>query len=225
MNKKGITMVTVVVMIIIMLIIATVSIIAGNEIIVNSNQYKIEQEIQSVKAAVLRKKAEVNMAGTLVPIGESYVGQVDPILKSEAAETISAIGWYLLDEESLEKLGVYDATSRYLVNYNYEAVIPTKNTDYIEEYMVVESLHNFIAQSTYPGTALKNKIGADTSGKMMKNKKTGDVYGTGWYILTKGTDGSTGDFQAEYAPYIQNDYLFNFETARYIKITSSFEEV
>ena len=56
MNNKGVTMVTVIVMIIVMLIIATVSIVAGNKIIVSSKEYKVEQELQSVKAEVLRKK-------------------------------------------------------------------------------------------------------------------------------------------------------------------------
>ena len=99
MNNKGITMVTVVVMIIVMLIIATVSIVAGNKAILEAKEYKLEQELQSVQAAVSRKKTEVNMAGSLIPIGEAYVGIKDPVLKSTGTDTIVATDWYLLDRE------------------------------------------------------------------------------------------------------------------------------
>ena len=225
MNNKGVTMVTVIVMIIVMLIIATVSIVAGNKIIVSSKEYKVEQELQSVKAAVLRKKSEVNMAGTLIPVGESYVGIKDPILKNDETGTLVATGWYLLDEENLEKLGVYDVSTRYIANYDYEEVLSTQDTDYIELYMVIEFMYEYIDMNSVAGEMLKNKSDADSSGKMVKNKDTGDLYGTGWYLLKKNTSGSTGDFPAKYSSYINHDYLINFNTAKYVKVTSDFEEI
>ena len=156
-NNKGVTIVTVIVMIIVMLLIATVSIVAGNKIIVNSNELKAEQELQSVKSAVLRKKSEVNMAGSLIPIGEAYIGIKDPILKSDDSGTIKATNWYLLDETNLEKLGIYDSTSRYIVNYDYEQVLSTKNKEYIEEYMLIECIQKYIANNSVVGLELKNK--------------------------------------------------------------------
>lgn len=219
MNNKGVTMVTVVVMIIVMLIIATVSIVAGNKLIVNSNEYKTEQEIQSVMAAVLRRKSEVNMSGTLTPIGLTYVGTANPILSSEDGETIKADGWYLLDENSLEELGVYDVTSRYLVNYDYEVVLQTKNDEYFEEFMVVEFIQEFIGHNAATGTQLKNKTANDESGKMVKNNKTDETFGTGWYIVAQ------SDFTAKYSEHIKNDYLINFGTAKYVKMDSSFVEI
>lgn len=219
MNNKGVTMVTVIVMIIVMLIIATVSIVAGNKIIVSSKEYKVEQELQSVKAAVLRKKTEVNMAGTLIPNGESYVGIKDPILKSDESGTLVATGWYLLEEENLEKLGVHDASSRYIANYDYEEVLSTKDTDYIESYMVIEFMHEYINMDLVAGEMLKNKSDVDTSAKMVKNKDTGELYGTDWYLVKK------ENFTGKYSTYITHDYLINFNTAKYVKVTSAFEEI
>lgn len=219
MNQKGITMATVVVMIIIMLIIATVSIVAGNKIIVNSKEYEEIQEVESVKAAVLRKKTEVNMAGTLVPIGESYVGIVDPIIKNDSTDTVVAKNWYLLDEESLEKLGIHDASSRYLVNYDYEVVLSTASPDYFEEYMVSEFLHELIDSQNIAGTPLENKKTSGDGLPMVKNKKENEVFGTGWYLLKK------ADFSEEYKEDIKHSYLIHLDRAEYVKVTSDFEGI
>lgn len=223
-SNKGVTMVTVVVMIIVMLIIATVSIVAGNKIIINSNELKEEQQLQSVKAAILRKKTEVNMSGTLTPIGETYVGLIDPILSSTEDETIIATNWYLLDEDSLEKLGVYDVTTRYLVNYDYEEVLSTKDEDYIEKFMVIECINEYIKQDSFTGTALADKNSGDSS-VMMKNTETDELFGDGWYVLKAEADGVITDFPVKYSKYIKNDYLVNFDSAQYIKITKDFEEI
>lgn len=218
MNNKGITMVTVVVMIIVMLIIATVSIVAGNKLIIESKEYEKEQEYHSVKEAVLRKKSEVNMAGSLIPIGESYVGIKDPILKSDDSTTITATGWYLLDNTNLEKLGIFDASSRYVVNYDYEEVVATDDEEYIEKYMLIECIHEIINAGTVRGTQLKNKT-TDSSAKMVRNTETGDVYGDGWYIV------SVADLPSKYKTYIDSDYLVNYETAQYVKMDSNFEQI
>ena len=225
MNNKGVTMVTVIVIIIVMLIIATVSIVAGNKLIVSSNEYKVEQELQSVKAAVMRKKTEINMTGTLIPIGESYVGIKDPILKSDETGTITATGWYLLDEASLEKLGIYDASNRYIVNYDYEEVLSTKKSDYIEDYMVVNFMHECINNNERPGKMLENKGSANPSGVMYRNNDTGELFGTGWYMLKKQSSTYSGDYTGDFATYIKNDYLINYENAKYVKLTTYFSEV
>ena len=219
MNQKGVTLATVIVMIIIMLIIATVSIVAGNRLIVNSKEYKDEQELQSVKAAVSRKKAEVNMAGILVPKGEAYVGAIDPIIKSDSEGTIVATGWYLLDEEALQKLGISDASSRFIVNYEYEVVLATKNPDYIEEYMVVEYLHELMDTETTAGTALENKVVEEDSNKMVRNKENNELFGEGWYLVKK------TDFPSSYASYIKHSYLLQIERGQYQKVTSDFEGI
>ena len=222
MNKKGVTLVTVVVMIIVMILIATVSIVAGNKIIVSSNEYKIEQEIESVRAAVLRKKAEVNMAGNLIPNGESYIGVADPVLKSDGTDTIVATGWYYLDKENLEKLGVYDTTTRFIVNYDYEAVLSLESQEYLEEYIFIESMYNLVENETYVGEALQNKTAEDTSGLMIRNNDTGAVYGTGWYLLRKDNGEISGD---NYTTYVKKDYLVNYETKEYIRLDFNYSEL
>lgn len=218
-SQKGMTLATVIVMIIIMLIIATVSIVAGNRLIVDSKEYKEEQELQSVKAAVSRKKAEVNMAGVLIPLGESYVGSIDPIIKSDSEGTVVANGWYLLDEEALQKLGISDASSRYIVNYEYEVALATKNSDYIEEYMAVEYLHDLIDTQTTSGTALSNKTSEGDGAKMVVNKEENEVFGEGWYLV------KITDFPTEYSSYIKHSYLFQLERGEYEKVTSDFEGI
>jgi len=222
MNNKGVTLVTVVVMIIVMILIATVSIVTGNKIIVSSNEYKIEQEIESVKAAVLRKKAEINMAGNLIPNGESYIGVADPVLKSDGTDTIVASGWYYLDKENLEKLGVYDTTTRFIVNYDYEAVLSLESQDYLEEYVFIESMYDLIDNETYVGEALKNKTATDTSGLMIRNNDTGTVYGTGWYLLRKDSGEISGD---NYTTYVKKVYLFNYENKEYIRMDFNYSEL
>lgn len=219
-NNKGVTLATVVVTIIVMLIVATVSIVAGNKLILSSNEYAESQEYESVVAAVRRKKTEVGMAGSLIPIGESYVGVIDPIIKSDSEGTVIATGWYLLDEVALEKLGVHDVSSRYLVNYDYVEVLSTTNPDYIEEYMVIEFLHH-TAETERIGTPLKNKKSGDTSGKMVSLDEKGELFGTGWYLIT-GTKDGTNEFPEKYASYIRNSYLVNYEKEEYVKLNKAY---
>jgi len=221
MNNKGVTMVTVVVMIIIMVLIATVSIVAGNKLIVNSNEYKQEQELESVRMAVTRKKAEMGMAGSLIPVGDSYVGIKDPILKTVDSATIAATDWYLLDEENLEKLGLYDVKNRYIVNYDYEVVLSTQNPRYIEEYMLIECIHDYIANDSTAGQQLSNKSSSGDSNKMVINKETGELFGTGWYLLKK----DANDYLSKYSEHIESDYLVKFSTAEYVRVTPDFEEI
>ena len=127
------------------------------------------------------------------------------------------------NKENLEKLGVYDVTNRYLVNYDYEVVLSLQNEDYLEEYMVVEFMHKCIEDETFVGTELTNK---DSSGGLMvKNKQTGELYGTGWYLLKKDDTGVVGDFPTEYSSEIKHDYLINFKTNQYVKMDTNFEQI
>lgn len=221
MNNKGITLVTLVVMIIVMIILVTVSFVAGNKLIVNSKDHNLEQEIESVRAAVSRKKTEIDMSGYMTPVGESYVGIKDPILGSDGADSIVATGWYYLEESHLEKLGVYDVNTGYIVNYDYEIVLSVKDKEYMEEFMLVESMYEHIKNGTAAGIELKNKTASEPDNKMVKNKENSDLYGTGWYLLKK----ASGDFDAKYESYINNNYLINFKTKEYVKMNSNFEEI
>jgi hypothetical protein len=111
MNNKGITLITVTVIIIVMIIIATTSIIAGNKLIVNSKEYVDSQLVENVIEAVKRKKAEVNMEGSITPIGVGYPGKVNPVIGNGEVE---ANGWYQVDEDDLKKLGVTETNERML---------------------------------------------------------------------------------------------------------------
>lgn len=218
MNNKGITLITVVVMIIVMIIIAAASILAGNKLIVNSSEYKKEQEIQSVREAVSRKKTEVGLQGTFTPVGEGYVGEKNPILISDENGTVEATDWYLLDTTALEKLGVYEVNTKFLANYDYEIVLSTENPYHIEEYFVITAIHYYKDQGSVVGEMLNNKTSDNPNVKMVEDSK-GNLYGTGWYIVDK------GDFPTEYANYINNKYLVNFNTCEYVIYGSDFSEV
>ena len=109
MNQKGITLITVVVIIIVIVIIATTSIIAGNRLIINARTLADSQNEETVREALQRRNAEINMQGSLVPKGDSYPGNVDPLIGDG---TYRAKGWYTLDEAELNSLGVKDVTRK-----------------------------------------------------------------------------------------------------------------
>lgn len=224
-NNKGVTLATVVVTIIVMLVIATVSIVAGNKLIVSSNEYDEGQEYESVVSAVKRKKTEVNLAGSLIPVGEAYVGVVDPIIKSDSTGSLKADGWYLLDEVALEKLGLNELSSRYLVNYDYEVVLSTKNSDYVEECLVAEYIHN-VSEKGRCGLQLKDKVSGDTN-VMIQIEDTSELFGTGWYLV------NPSDYNPEelpkhlrdYVSYIENPYLINYDRYEYVKLDMDYKKI
>lgn len=218
MNQKGITLASIIVMIIVMILIATVSIVAGNRLILNSKDYVEEQELESVRSAVLRKKNEIGMMGSMTPIGEMYVGTADPTLQTATGRSVVATNWYLLDEGNLEELGVFDTTSRFLVSYEYEVVLPVKNPDYVEEYLVVQTMQDLKKEGKTIGMALQ-----DTYGQMVRNLERNELFGSGWYLV-KAEDWKDVTSE-EVGADITHSYVIQFDRAEYEKVTSQFEGV
>ncbi len=229
MNNKGITLVTVAVMIIVIIIIATTSIVAGNRLLFNSRELVDAQMLESVREAAIRRKNEIDMQGTITPLGETYPGQLSPYIADGAFE---AVGWFLLNEEALDDLGVKKAKERYLVNYKKSTVLSMADNEYVEKYLVYVFMDKIMDKRKtnailgYPGEELQNSTAID-SGKMYVDRsgKNGiETYGTGWYKLSKEemilelTDSFTG---VNLSNFMKNDYLINFDDYKFVKFTSN----
>ena len=115
-NNKGVTLVSVVIIVIALVIIASVSIISGLDILGNSKESKIEENLAAVKTVVNQISIKQSTAGVFTPaIGTIYGKPATEVLSGDAAILSD---WYILDEESLEQMGVEYIEEKYLVNYN-----------------------------------------------------------------------------------------------------------
>ncbi|MBR6253499.1 MAG: hypothetical protein IKR04_06670 [Clostridia bacterium] len=228
MNNKGISLVTVIVIIIVMIIIATVSIIAGNKLILDTKNYTDSQTIEGIKEAIDRVQNEIVNSGTLTPKGEKYIGRYSPAVGNG---DVKAEGWYLLDESALKELGFPSQKGRFLVNYEKSEVLDMSDPTYFEKYNIVTFLYEQRDEKdyakansysfTYIGEALED-IGSDGSGLMYKffnDAKQTELFGTGWYLV------NPSDLPEKYAPHVTNSYLINYDRALYVMVTSYFERI
>ena len=229
MNNKGISLVTVIVIIIVMIIIATISIISGNKLIFETKELKDNQNIEGIKEAISRVQKEVSNSGTLTPKGEILIGRYSPAVGNGETQ---AIGWYLLDEEALKELGTPIDNGRFLVHYDRNEVLDMSDPLYYEQYNVVEMIYdsrdekvnaaNNNYEYNYPGEALGN-ISTSGDGKIMyrffNDAKQTELYGEGWYYVT------SADVPVKYVGKINNDYLVDYENAKYVLVTSQFERI
>ena len=227
MNNKGISLVTVIVIIIVMIIIATISIIAGNKLILDSKNLTDAASIESIKEAVNRLQKEAASSGIYTPKGESFVGKYSPAIGNG---DIQAVGWYLLAEDDLLELGVRNNKGRYLVNYQKSEVLDMSDSTYVEKYNIVEFMYeqrdNKATEDEngneyeYVGLKLTNKSSSGDGNiiyKLYNDTKQTEVFGTGWYYVSK------EDLPEEYANYVTNSYLINYDNAKYVMVTSYFE--
>ncbi len=234
MYRKGITLISVVVMIIIMIIIATVSILAGNKMITNSRELADKTMVETVKEAIMRRNSEIKMQGTVTPLGSSYPGQLSPYI---ADGLIEAEGWYLLNEEALDELGVKKSKERYLVNYKTETVLALTDPDYVEKYLVCVYMQKQIEQMKkgeinyyYGSKALHINPGSSMQSSTFYYRETDkydtEVFANGWYFVSSGTIKEV--IQEDYPDtnlenVIVDDFLVNFEDFKFEKVTSDFK--
>ena len=124
-NNKGVTLVSIIVILIVIIIIASVGIISGNNLLVESKEQVEEQEYTAVLDAVRRRKSEVSMSGILFPAGNEYVGIQNPVVgrAGDGTEQYAGKGWYLLEEAHLVELGIEGNKNNYIVNYELEVVL------------------------------------------------------------------------------------------------------
>lgn len=132
-NNSGVTLVSIVIILIVMIIIASIGVISGNNLIVESKEQVEEQEYTAVLDAVRRKKTEVSTGGILLPGGDKYIGIQNPVVGRDAdgKEQMAGNDWYLLEEAHLIELGIEADKKNYVVNYELEVVLPI-DADYEE---------------------------------------------------------------------------------------------
>ncbi|MBR3280326.1 MAG: hypothetical protein IKI57_00570 [Clostridia bacterium] len=230
MNNKGITLVTVVVMIIVIIIIATVSILSGTRLITNSKKLSESEILESVRSAVQRKNAEIEMQGTITPIDENYPGQLSPIITPDSLECTN---WYLLNDDNLEELGIKYSEGKFLVNYPKGIVISLADTDYAEKYLIYRFMDEVKAKKEseeideYEGTKLVNPSSSSDGRTYYREHEyeAREVFGNGWYRVnpTQIKNHLESVFEGKNLDnYIKNDYLVNYDNYKMEKFTSEF---
>ena len=132
-NNKGVTLVSIIVILIIIIIIASVGIISGSNLLVESKEQVKEQEYAAVLDAVRRRKAEVSTSGILFPAGSEYIGIQNPVVgrNADGTEQYAGEDWYLIEEAHLMELGIEGNKNNYIVNYELEVVLMA-NDEYEE---------------------------------------------------------------------------------------------
>ncbi len=230
-NNKGITLITVVVMIIIIIIIATTSIIAGSKLMTNSRTLVTEQNLEAVRQAIRSRKAEVDMQGTITPLGEELVGKLSPMI---AGDQIEATDWYLLNEDYLLELGVKDLKARFLVNYDKSVVISLEDENYIVQYLnyvFIDKIKEQVRRheiDDYVGIKLKNHSASEAGTMYVDHAPTAgsEIFGTGWYVVSSSdfitafsSDYSDTQLQSWYQA--GENYLVNYDDYKYVKITGT----
>ncbi len=136
-NKRGVTLVTVIIMVVIMAIIATVSITGGVSVIRNAQEQAREKNLADVKVIIGREAAKVGTGGVLTPANIKYYGTSNFELPGieinddgTVEEVVKEIGddWYYLDKADLEEMGIEYVEETYIVNYKYNVVLPLSTT-------------------------------------------------------------------------------------------------
>lgn len=120
-NKSGVTLVTMVIIVIVIVIISTISIIGGTEIIGEAKESKREDNLAAVKAKINDLSLKQGTAGVFTPANFKKYGKVASAVLSDDAENLE--GWYILDKEDLEEMGLKYVDESYLVNYDDNVVI------------------------------------------------------------------------------------------------------
>ena len=232
-NNKGVTLISVVVMIIVIIIISTVSIMAAPKLFTNSKKYVNAQELEAVRSAISSRKVQVDMQGTITPIGEQLVGTHSPLI---AGGQIEAKDWYLLNEEALENLGVKETSAkRFLVNYDKLVVISLEDEDSSEQYLNYIFMDKVLKETPlntdYVGKKLTDNTATQT-GTMIIDPKAEDgtdIYGTGWYLVlnTELIDKLKDDYQESFLQSVYgvgDNYLINYDDYKFVKMTGTMQE-
>ena len=160
-SEDGITLVTIVIMIVIITIIASVSIINGVSSVEKAKEQVKENNLSAVKAAVSREAARAGTAGTLTPNNAIFPGRENATIEGKTIGN----GWYLLDEDSLNEMGIEYVDETYVVNYKLNAVIALSETD------------DLVAE-----------IAAKSAGSLEENIDISD----GGYVVSLNANGGTG---------------------------------
>lgn len=125
-NEKGITLVALVITIIVLLIIISITVsFSGNQIKEAKNK-KIAAELEMVEHALLETKTKLEYTGEDFP-GKAVQQEVlDNLTDEMGISTLqdnNISNYYLLEEEDLNKIGIDNSESKYIVNYKTGEVL------------------------------------------------------------------------------------------------------
>ena len=119
-DNKGVTLVTMIMVIIVITIIASVSIVGGNEIMKSAKESKAKENQTAVEAIINSIYIKQNTAGVFTPATSSYYGT--PAFGVVSGDA-NLNGWYLIDEDDLNEMGIEYIEESYLVNYQANQVV------------------------------------------------------------------------------------------------------
>lgn len=123
-KNAGVTIVSMLVIIIVLVLLAGVTIFGGVEILNNSKESQKDENLSAVKTVVNNISTKLNVSGVLTPGDTKLYGEdAFSLLGKEELK-----GWYVLDKEDLEELGITYLDENYLVNYKENRVVSM--TDY-----------------------------------------------------------------------------------------------
>lgn len=129
-NKKGISLITLIITIVVLIILASISIFVGYEYNINkANFTKIYNEMKEVSNAIQERQVENRLDNTIYPLVGKKLTTTDTI---EINGVTYGDGYYLVTpEEMASSLGLSNVTRDYVVNYSTGEVI-SKNAILLE---------------------------------------------------------------------------------------------
>lgn len=121
-NKKGISLITLIITIVVLIILASISIFVGYEYNINkANFTKIYNEMKEVSSAIQERQVENRLDNTIYPLVGKKLTTADAI---EINGVTYGEGYYLVTpEEMASSLGLSNVTREYIVNYSTGEVI------------------------------------------------------------------------------------------------------
>lgn len=121
-NKKGISLITLIITIVVLLILASISIFVGYEYNINKATFtKIYNEMKEVSSAIQERQVENRLDNTIYPLVGKKLTTTDAI---EINGVTYGEGYYLVTpEEMASSLGLSNVTREYIVNYSTGEVI------------------------------------------------------------------------------------------------------
>ena len=130
-NQNGITLATVVLTIIVIFIIISTSVIVGSRLINEAKEQKEQENNKIVLDAINREISKATTGGVISPGVYNYIGIKNPTIGRDSNDLPVNAGndWYLLDEASLQQLGIRGLDDIFLVNYKKNAVINLHDRD------------------------------------------------------------------------------------------------
>ncbi|MBR3132723.1 MAG: type II secretion system protein [Clostridia bacterium] len=119
-NEKGVTMLVLVITIIVLLILAGVGIFYAVQDAGFATDKKLISELNMVATAVHEQYIKYQKTGTKeFLVGESPYSLSDTITKDYDDKDVTVVktGWYKLDEDALEEIGINNSKYEYAVKY------------------------------------------------------------------------------------------------------------